>query len=506
MRTKKLLLNSASSLLLQLTTVICGFILPRLMLRSFGSEVNGAVSSISQFLGYISLLEAGVGGVTRAALYNPLAENDGIKISGIVNATQRFFQKIALIFIAYVVVLAFSFKYISQTELGLLFTASLVAILALSTFAQYYFGITYSILLQADQRNYISSTIQIGTVILNTAISAVLLNLGCSVHVVKLVSAGVYILRPLLLNMIAKKVYHINRTVPPDNEAIKQRWNGFGHHIAFYIHNNVDVFVVTVILGLKWASVYSVYLMIVAGIKNIVISLMGSSEAAFGNMLAKKEQAVLENRFRVVETLSSMVIVIFFSVTGLLLLDFIRIYTSGIEDINYISIPIAVFFTISEALHCIKQNYHSLVLAAGHYKETQKGAFLEAGINLVLSVLLAFLIGLPGILLATIIATLYRTIDYVFYLRKKILYRSPKVFFQRLLVNVCSAACVVAAGLLIPFSTPATYWEWIGKALPVFIIACVIVFIWNILFYRKDVIGIFLQFKQLLTRSQKKAK
>ena len=506
MRTKKVLLNSISSLLLQLVTAICGLILPRLMLRAFGSEVNGAVSSISQFLGYISLLEAGVGGVTRAALYKPLAEGNTTKISGIANATQRFFQKIALIFVAYAVVLSLSFKYISQTNLGLLFTATLVLILAVSTFAQYYFGITSSIVLQADQRNYISSTIQIGTVILNTAISAVLLRVGCGVHVVKLVSAGVYVFRPILLNLIAHKSYHIDKTVLPDNEAIKQRWNGFGQHIAFYIHNNVDGVVVTTILGLKWASVYSVYFSIVAGIKNVVISLMGGSEAAFGNMIAKKEQGVLENRSIRISILSSMVIVVFFSVTGLLLIDFIRIYTSGIEDINYISIPIAVLFTISEALHCIKQNYHYLVLAAGHYKETQKGAFLEAGINVVLSVILAFWIGIPGILLATIIATSYRTLDYVFYLKKRILCRHPKIFFQRLAVNVFSAICITVVCLVIPFPTPNSYLEWIWEAIPIFLMAVGIVFVWNIIFYRKDVIAIFMQFKQLLKHKTQRSK
>ena len=153
MRTKKMLMNSISTLMLQLVTVICGFILPRVMLTAFGSEINGAVSSITQFLGYISLLEAGVGGVTRAALYKPLANGDSVKISRIVNATQSFFRKVAGVFILYAVVLSVVFKYISSTELEWGFTIALVAILAVSTFAQYYFGITYSVVLQADQRN-----------------------------------------------------------------------------------------------------------------------------------------------------------------------------------------------------------------------------------------------------------------------------------------------------------------------------------------------------------------
>ena len=75
-RETKFKLNTISSLLLQFTTVVCGFILPRLILASFGSTINGLVSSISQFLSIIALLEMGVGAVMQSSLYKPLSEKD----------------------------------------------------------------------------------------------------------------------------------------------------------------------------------------------------------------------------------------------------------------------------------------------------------------------------------------------------------------------------------------------------------------------------------------------
>ena len=42
---KKLLAkNTIASLLAQVTALVCGFILPRFFLQSFGSEVNGMVN------------------------------------------------------------------------------------------------------------------------------------------------------------------------------------------------------------------------------------------------------------------------------------------------------------------------------------------------------------------------------------------------------------------------------------------------------------------------------
>ena len=66
MRTKKAIYNSISKLLYEVVAAVSGLILPRLILSNFGSDYNGVIASISQFIGYTSLLTAGVGGVTQA--------------------------------------------------------------------------------------------------------------------------------------------------------------------------------------------------------------------------------------------------------------------------------------------------------------------------------------------------------------------------------------------------------------------------------------------------------
>ena len=95
------------------------------------------------------------------------------------------------------------------------------------------------------------------------------------------------------------------------------------------------------------------------------------------------------------------------------IIDFVLIYTKGISDIEYIITPFAFLITISEALHCMKTPYCVLICSAGHYKETQKGAFVEAGVNIVLSVVLVCCFGISGVVVATIIATCIRIFDLV---------------------------------------------------------------------------------------------
>lgn len=487
MRTKKALLNSGTSLLLQVVTVICGFILPRMILLRFGSTVNGAISSITQFLGYITMLEAGVGGVTKAALYKPMADNNYEKISAIANATSSFFRKLAAIFLGYAIVIACTYKYIAASELDWLFSFSLVLIISVSTFAQYVFGITNMIVLQADQKTYITNSINIITVILNAVLSAILLQLGANIHIVKLVSTAVYVLRPLFLHYYCSKSYRIDKKIPKDNAAIEQRWNGLGHHIAFFVYSNTDIMVITLFLGLKWVSVYSVYAMILFGIKHIINAMSGGSEAALGNMIAKGEQKLLKQNFSIIETLTSIITVSLFATTGILLIDFIRIYTQDITDINYIVQSFGILFVISEAINCIKQPYYNLIAAAGHYRQTRTGAFIEAGLNIVLSIIFVQFIGIQGVIIATILASFYRMLDYIFYLKKHVLQRNLNVFIWKQVTNVLTALAIILVCSLIPFKQVHNYFEWAWKAVQVLLISVGITGCFNLAVNNQDV-------------------
>ena len=72
----KLSINIVSTFLLQFVTIVSGFIIPKSILAAFGSEVNGLISSLTQFLNYINLIEGGVSSVIMSSLYTPLFEKN----------------------------------------------------------------------------------------------------------------------------------------------------------------------------------------------------------------------------------------------------------------------------------------------------------------------------------------------------------------------------------------------------------------------------------------------
>ena len=108
-RKKRLLCNTVSSLVFQIVTLVCGFIVPRLILDTYGSSVNGLVLSITQFLGMIAFLELGVGAVVQSSLYKPLAEKNINEVSKIISSANKFFRRLASILVVYVIFLVILF-------------------------------------------------------------------------------------------------------------------------------------------------------------------------------------------------------------------------------------------------------------------------------------------------------------------------------------------------------------------------------------------------------------
>ena len=123
--------NTVMSLTFEALTIICGFILPRFILGAFGSETNGLVSSITHFLGFISLCELGMGAVVPASLYRPLAEKNMDRVSAVVASAQKFYRIIAAILLGYIMVLVGVYPLAVKDSFDFIFSASLILIISI---------------------------------------------------------------------------------------------------------------------------------------------------------------------------------------------------------------------------------------------------------------------------------------------------------------------------------------------------------------------------------------
>lgn len=503
-RTQKAKWNISTSLLAQIASMICGLIVPRIMIKNFGSELNGAATSITNFLAYISLIEGGIAGVARAALYKPLAENDTKSVSEVYNQITRFFRVVGCIFIGYTVVLAGSYKFIANdSNLGWTFSFSLVLVISISTLAQYFLGISNSIIIQADQRLYINNILSVVTIVVNTAFIVVLTRLNCSIVFVKLVSSFVFILRPLILAIYVKRQYVIEKTTHQTTDKLNQKWTALGQHIAYFLHSNTDVVVLTIFANLKVVSVYSIYYMIVTSVRNLTASFYNGIESVFGNLYAKGEHDKLNNVFGYYETLISFAAIILFSSTAILIVPFVKLYTTDVNDVNYIIPSFGLIAVLGELIYTLRIPYHHMVNAANRFKQTRFAAYGEAGINIILSIALVFKFGITGVAIATLVAMIFRSAFYAFYLSKHILHRSFGLYVKRNVINGITFALIVCIGLwMVSQHEILDYFQWFICGVIVVVFASILTIVSILLFYRSDLLSIL---KRVLPRSRSKS-
>lgn len=493
MRSKKTIINTLFSMLEELVAIICAFILPRLILEKFGSSCNGLITSITQFLACAVLLRSGIGGATRAALYKPLAENNKDKINSIMKATDQFMKKVGLILIVLILALAVGYPLFINKEFEFIYSFSLILIIGASSFAESFFGITYLIMVQADQKLWVSSAFKIISQVLNIVFAVILIKLDFSIHLVKLFSTIAFLVYPIGLNIYVKKKYKLNfKNVEADKNSISQRWDAFWHQVSDFVTHNTDVVVLSIFTNLLVVSVYSVYSLVLGALKRFIAAFAGGLESALGNMVAKKEKDILKENVTILEFIFFNLGTFVYTCGILLICDFVRVYTKGITDTNYLIPFFSYILMIAQFFTAIRMPYQQVIQASGHYKQTKKYAIIESFLNIIVSSILVIKFGLIGISIGTLIALAYKTIMYVWYTSKNIIEIKLYDFLKKILLSIVEATLIILIYTNIKFIVPSNYFDWIINSVIVSILAAIIIGIGIILIYKKES-SIFLQ-------------
>lgn len=493
-RKKKTLYSIVFLGMYQIIVFICNLIVPKLILAKYGSEYNGICSSITQFLNLVAILRIGVAGATRVELYKAFVYKDSDKVNRIVKATDIFMRKISIIFLILLLLFAVVYPIVLDTQYSFINVSSLVLIIGLGTFSQYFFGLTYQTLLQADQKLYIYNIIQIIANLLNALCVCLLIKYNYSIHMVKLISIIIFSLSPIVLNLLISYIYKINKNVEPDNTALEKKNDVVAHSIANIIHENTDVVVLTLFTSVKIVSVYTVYYFVSNGIKQIFEIFTSSMESIFGDLWVKQEMKQFEDGLKLFEFIIGVLVSIVFSCAIILIIPFVKLYTSGVTDINYILPLYAILVLIAQMFYCFRIPYVTIVQAAGKYKETKTGAYLEAAINIVISCVFCKIIGIYGVVIGTLCANVFRTIQYEFFSSKYLL---RKKNYNSLFNIVWSIFNIFVCFLGYKFFEYSflininSWFLWITVAFIVFIFALIETIISSLIFYPKNVINIF---------------
>lgn len=496
MKNKVTLLNVIASLTAQLVSIISAFIVPKLILSTFGSNANGLISSIYQFLNYIALVEGGITGVISANLYKPLVNGDNKKLSSIISTARRFYRKIGYIFAVYSIIVASLYPVLVNTGYSNAYVFGLTIVLSISLMMQYMFSLTYTTLLNADKKVYIVSFCSAIVTAANIFLTIIIIRAFPDLILVKLSSSILFCITPIIYGTYIHRHYNIDWNAENDNSLIEQRWNGFAINIAFFIHTSTDIALLTFFSDLRTVSVYSVYSLVISKISILIHSIASGVEPTIGQAYARGNYDELNKKMDLYEFVIFISVGIIFTMVGILITPFVMTYTKGITDADYYQPIFGAILTLAEACYLIRYPHMTLSYAANKFKEITIPAYLEAGINIVISICLVDRLGLIGIALGTLAGMIYRTVFHVYFTSKIMRTRKQHVFYKKLLIICCFSSLAIFLCKHFNSISIYSYSEWILHAIIDGVICVTLFLICAFIFFRNELKAVFIYFRR----------
>lgn len=487
-KTKKFALNATSSALQQVVTMAVGLITPRVMLQFYGSEINGLVTSITQFISYFSLIEAGLSGAAVYSLYKPLAQQDVKGINGIVSAAKRTYTKLGFIFCGLTLLLAAIYASIVTVQ-GLTFPEIffLILIMGVSGAMEFFTMAKYRVLFTADQKQYILSFSTMVGIVLNMVVIVVCAFSHMNIVWLKGIAVfSVFARSAILAGYMRRRYKYVDFKEKPNMRALDKRWDALYMQILWSLQSGAPVVLATVFTNMVQVSIYSIYNMVILGINNVASIFMSGLQAAFGDILARGNKEHLQKIYGQFLFAFYSILAVLYSVTAVMYLPFIRNYVADLPDSEaYILPTFGVLFFINGLLYAAKTPQGMITIAAGMYKETRLQTSIQAGILVVGGIILTPLFGLNGTMAAAIASNLYRLIDFIVFVSRQITGMRMRETAFHLLRVAGQIAVIFAVFWFIPLPNQG-YGEWMLSACIVLVVSAAVVLLSAVLFNRRD--------------------
>ena len=445
-RTSNSLKNMAFGVGSQMLSILMGFFTRWMFIALLGKEYLGVSGLFTNVLSLLSLANLGFDTAIIYSLYKPLAEGDMVAVKGYMRVYKRVYRAVgATVFVLGCILMPF-LPHLIKGTVTIPENIYVIYFLFLTQSASSYFFSYKQSLLTASQQNRINS--------LYHSIFMVLRNLG---EMVVLFFFRAYI--PTLICIIAfqlaenawiarvtdKKFPFLTDSSTGEisfeqKQALKENVKSlFLYKISGTIISSTDNILISKFQGLASVGLYSNYVYIVDVIRTFLSYIFYSMTASIGNYNATESKEANEKMFYNLFFASFWLYGFTGICLGVLLNPFIALWIG--ED--YL-LPSWTVFIIIVNYYTAGVQYASTTYreVTGLFKVGKYRPLIAAMINLAVSIILAYPLGISGILLGTIISRLCVYFWYDPYIIHKTLFgqKLRYYFATYLLYGLCTLA------------------------------------------------------------------
>lgn len=390
----------------QFIILLLGFVMPRIILDNYNSDTNGLINTITQIFTYVALLEAGIAQSTTNTLYKYIQKEkiDKKNVSKILSASHYNFKKASSYYGVIIILLSLTLPFILKTELNYLTVCLYVLFEGASSLISFYFVQKWNCLLQVDGKNYIIQTTELITKVLGYGSKIILSLFRLNIVFIQVIFFIISIIKVLIYKKYIKRYYKwVEIKSDYKNVKLADRNSYIISELAWTVFSSTDIIVLSIFCSTTFSSIYSIYNMVFLALTSLLNSIFNSTKYVLGQAYFKNK----DNYYIKHDTFNSIfvgIMTMLLCITYHLIIPFVELYTSGIQDVNYICYSFPILFCLIQLLSWSRYVSGNLTAIAGYAKYTSYISIAETIINLVLSIVLVNKYGIIGVLVATVIA------------------------------------------------------------------------------------------------------
>lgn len=480
MSRKKVIYNVIASFITQIISIIVALLVPRLLILIYGSEINGLVSSINQIVRYFAIMESGVCAAACASLFKPLLDQDYERVNRIFSSVNKFYLKFGVFILGISVILSFIYPIKLMGTSDYITGVLIVFITSLTSVLGYLSYLKYNLVLFVNGKQYITILSASLVNLIVAIVQVILIKLNINILIVVSINPILNIIRLMLLKFyVIKKYTYLNFKTTLDDEALSQKWDALAINISQMLKVVIPIMYLNIFFDFNAISVYTLYASIFH-VGSSIISTMGNGLTPFmGNLYAAGKMDKINTYYKFSTNCIFMFVAIISIGFGTLLFSFIDyVYIGTSTDISYYAPMLAISFIVNEAIINLRFAPEILIKASGKLKQTSKSLIVEIILALVITPVGCYIFGYEGVLIGSIISSLYRTIYISWYCRKQII----KTDFKDIIKNFFYIFYVITAIIVVNYINidMSTTIKWILAAVSIVTINSVIIFISNI--------------------------
>lgn len=411
MTKNKALLNVASATIFKILIVLITIVSRSILMKQIGEEATGLFSLYTSIIGFLAIVELGVGTAITFSLYKPIVEQKKDIVSALYFLYRKIYFIIGLIILGLGLILIPFIPFFAKNQTGT-FNIYFTFFIFLGAQIVTYFYAHKSSFINAHLDNYVTTIIHSLGLIIAAALQILVLLIfkDFTLFLLSILVGNVFqfVLTNIVFSRKYKNLINDNKVLDSDvkNDVIVKVKALFFHRIGGLIINTVDSLIIGAFIGVEILGFYSNYLSIVVGMISVLTLVFSSLTSIIGHSFAKNSKAVVLGQFKLMYLLNFIIGFVAF-------LGFFMIINPLIESLftsaSILSKDIVFIITISYFIQFMRHSVLTFKDASGLFYEDRFKPLIEGIVKLILSFIFVTFWGIQGLLISTIITNLMIT-------------------------------------------------------------------------------------------------